>query len=663
LIPKQTIDEIFDAAIIEEVVGEFVPLKKRGANLLGNCPFHNEKSPSFTVSPAKGIYKCFGCGKAGNSVNFVMEHEHYSYPEALRYLAGKFGIEIEEEEQTDEQKAATDERESLYIVSNYAAKYFNKQLLESDEGKAIGLSYFLERGYREDIIETFQLGYSPDAWTAFTDEAEKAGHNIKFLDKSGLTIVKGEKKFDRFKGRVMFPIHNLSGRVLGFGGRILKANDKAAKYLNSPESEIYHKSNVLYGIYTAKKAISKEDICYLVEGYTDVISMYQAGVENVVASSGTSLTEGQIRLISRFTPNITILYDGDAAGLKASFRGIDMILQEGMNVRVVLFPEGEDPDSYAKAHTTEELKAYVTDNAQDFIRFKTSVLMKEVGNDPIKKAELVKDIVRSIAIIPDQIKRSVYTQECSNLLDIPEQALINETNTILRQNIAKQTKYKSSSSQRSAPSQGNDQEMPDDLFFPDEFQGAPEPEPVSDLKHWEREIIRLLVSFGDQIIQLLLPTEGKKKEYEDISAAVYIVDNIINDNISFENKTYQKVFDFYAQKLDKDELPTHQDFINHSDQEISMFAIDIFSVRHDLSPGWAENKIKTTTEEMQLSLAFIRVLYAFQLSKLTALIFKNQDQLKTEKDSDKQMELLQEQVNLQQIKLQLAAKLGRIILN
>lgn len=662
MIPKQTIDEIFDAAIIEEVVGEFVPLKKRGANLLGNCPFHNEKSPSFTVSPAKGIYKCFGCGKAGNSVNFVMEHEHYSYPEALRYLAGKFGIEIEEEAQTDEQKAATDERESLYIVSNYAAKYFNKQLLESDEGKAIGLSYFLERGFREDIIETFQLGYSPDSWTAFTDEAEKAGHNLKFLDKSGLTIVKGEKKFDRFKGRVMFPIHNLSGRVLGFGGRILKANDKAAKYLNSPESEIYHKSNVLYGIYTAKKAISKEDICYLVEGYTDVISMYQAGVENVVASSGTSLTEGQIRLIKRFTPNITILYDGDAAGLKASFRGIDMILQEGMNVRVVLFPEGEDPDSYAKAHTTEELKEYVTENAQDFIRFKTSVLIKDVGNDPIKKAELVKDIVRSIAIIPDQIKRSVYTQECSNLLDIPEQALINETNTILRNNIAKQTKYKSSS-QRSAPSQVNDQEMPDDLFFPDEFQGAPEPEAVNDLKHWESEIIRLLVSFGDQTIQLELPSEEKKKEYEDISAAVYIVDNIKNDSILFENKTYQKVFDFYARKLDNEELPTHQEFINNSEQDISKLAIDIFSVRHDLSPGWAANKINTTTEEMQLSLAVIRVLYAFQLSKLTALIFKNQDQLKIEKDSDKQMELLQEQVNLQQIKLQLAAKLGRIILN
>jgi DNA primase len=591
-----------------------------------------------------------------------MEHEHYSYPEALKYLAGKFGIEVEEEAQTDEQKLATDERESLYIVSNYAAKYFHQQLLASDEGKAIGLSYFLERGFSAAIIETFQLGYSPNAWTAFTDEAEKAGHNLKFLDKSGLTIVKGEKKFDRFKGRVMFPIHNLSGRVLGFGGRILKSNDKSAKYLNSPESEIYHKSDVLYGIYTAKKAISKEDICYLVEGYTDVISMYQAGVENVVASSGTSLTEGQIRLISRFTPNITILYDGDAAGLKASFRGIDMILQEGMNVRVVLFPEGADPDSYARAHSTEALKAYITTNAQDFIRFKTSVLIKDVGNDPIKKAELVKDVVSSIAIIPDQIKRSVYTQECSSLLDIPEQALINEINTILRKHIAKQTKYKSSSPS-ATKSQGNEQEMPDDLFFPDEFQGAPEPEAVNDLKHWEREIIRLLVSYGDQTIQLEIPTEGKKKEYEEISAAVYIVDNINNDNIFFEDKTYQKVFDFYTQKLNNEELPTPQDFINNSDPDISKLVIDIFSVQHDLSPGWAANKINTTTEEMQLSLAVIRVLYAFQLSKLTALIFKNQGQLKTEKDSEKQMELLQEQVNLQQIKLQLAAKLGRIILN
>ncbi len=656
MIPKQTIDEIFDAAIVEDVVGEFIPLKKRGANYLGNCPFHNEKSPSFTVSPAKGIYKCFGCGKAGNSVNFVMEHEHYTYPEALRFLANKYNIEIEEEEQTEEQKEAADERESLYIVSNYAAKYFNKQLLESDEGKAIGLSYFLERGFREDIIETFQLGYNPDSWTAFTDEAEKAGHNLKYLDRSGLTIVKGEKKFDRFKGRVMFPIHNLSGRVLGFGGRILKSNDKAAKYLNSPESEIYHKSKVLYGIYTAKKAITQEDICYLVEGYTDVISMYQAGVENVVSSSGTSLTEGQIRLIQRFTPNITILYDGDAAGLKASFRGIDMILQEGMNVRVVLFPEGEDPDSYAKSHSTEELKDYITTNAQDFIRFKTSVLIKEVGNDPIRKAELVKDIVRSIAIIPDQIKRSVYTQECSSLLDIPEQALINETNTILRKNIAKQTKHKS------APSPQQDQEIPDDLFFPEEFQGEKEEKGSSDLKHWEKEIIRLLVSYGDKTIEVELNNEQGEKVKEEVSASLYIIENIVGDGISFENKTYQKLFDFYDEKLKKDELPSHQDFINNADQEISKFAIDIFSTLHEVSPNWENFKIFPVSEEQLLTLAVERTVFSFKLSKVKVLILKNQEQLKTEKSEDTMLQLLKEINALEQIKKQLASSLGQIIL-
>jgi DNA primase len=657
LIPKQTIDEIFDAAIIEEVVGEFVPLKKRGANLLGNCPFHNEKTPSFTVSPAKGIYKCFGCGKAGNSVNFIMEHEHYSYPEALRYLAGKFNIEIEEEELTSEQKEAADERESLYIVSNYAANYFNKQLLESDEGKAIGLSYFLERGFTEETIEKFQLGYNPDGWTAFTDEAEKAGHNLKYLDKSGLTIVKGEKKFDRFKGRVMFPIHNLSGRVLGFGGRILKTEEKAAKYLNSPESEIYHKSKVLYGIYTAKKAISQENICYLVEGYTDVISLYQSGVENVVSSSGTSLTEGQIRLISRFTPNITILYDGDAAGLKASFRGIDMILQEGMNVRVVLFPEGEDPDSYAKAHTTEELKDYITTSAQDFIRFKTSVLIKDVGDDPIKKAELVKDIVASIAIIPDQIKRSVYTQECSSLLEIPEQALINEINNILRKNVAKQTKKATNNQQHD--------ELPDDLFFPEEFQGQgtqSEKKDEGDLAHWEKEVARLLVSFGDQPIKIELLDEKEEKIIEEVTAAVYITDSINNDGITFENETCQKIFNFYNEVLESDRLPTHKDFTNHPDPDISQYAISIYAVEHELSPNWTKHKIFTNTEEMQLTVAVVNSLFAFQLSKLTQLILQNQEQLKTEKDSDKQFALLEEQLNLQQIKKQLAAKLGRIIL-
>lgn len=652
MIPKQTIDEIFEAAIIEDVVGEFVPLKKRGANFLGNCPFHNEKTPSFTVSPAKGIYKCFGCGKAGNSVNFIMEHEHYSYPEALKFIARKYNIEIEEEELTDEQKEAADERESLYIVSNYAANYFKKQLHESDEGKAIGLSYFLERGFREDIIDKFQLGYSPDEWTAFTDEAEKAGHNLKYLDKSGLSIVKGEKKFDRFKGRVIFPIHNLSGRVLGFGGRILKTDDKAAKYLNSPESDIYSKSKVLYGIYYAKKAISQEDICYLVEGYTDVISLYQSGVENVVSSSGTSLTEGQIRLIKRFTPNITILFDGDAAGIKASFRGIDMILQEGMNVRVVLFPDGEDPDSYAKGHTTEELKEYITSNAQDFIRFKTSVLIEDVGNDPIKKAELVKDIVGSIAIIPDQIKRSVYTKECSNLLDIPEQALINETNKLLRQHIAKNIK------------QTHSQEIPDEVFLPEEYQDKQNEkgDTGSDLQHWESEIIRLLLQHGDKDIKVESVNEKEEVVMEKISAALYTVMSINNDSISFENESYQKVFDFYVEKLNNEKIPSHQDFINHPEQDISQLAINVFSDRHELSPNWETHKIFTVTEDKQLEKAVINSLYAFKLSKLTQLILKNQEQLKTETSEEAHLTLLQEQLNLQQIKKQIAAKLGRIIL-
>ncbi len=646
MIPKQTIDEIFEAAIIEDVVGEFVPLKKRGANFLGNCPFHNEKTPSFTVSPAKGIYKCFGCGKAGNAINFVMEHEHYSYPEALKFIARKYNIEIEEEELTDEQKEAADERESLYIVSNYAANYFKKQLHESDEGKAIGLSYFLERGFREDIIDKFQLGYNPDDWTAFTDEAEKAGHNLKYLDKSGLSIVKEDKKFDRFKGRVIFPIHNLSGRVLGFGGRILKSEDKAAKYLNSPESDIYSKSKVLYGIYYAKKAISKEDICYLVEGYTDVISLYQSGVENVVSSSGTSLTEGQIRLIKRFTPNITILFDGDAAGIKASFRGIDMILQEGMNVRVVLFPDGEDPDSYAKNHSTEELKEYITSNAQDFIRFKTSVLIEDVGDDPIKKAELVKDIVGSIAIIPDQIKRSVYTKECSSLLGIPEQALINETNKILRQHFSKKT----------------NQPAPEVIEEYTPISEEKQEDSGSDLEHWEKDTIRLLINYGDKTIEVESINEDEETVLEKVSAALYIISSINNDKITFENETYQKVFNFYAEKINEDKLPSHQDFINNPDQEISQLAINIFSNKHELSPNWENHKIFTVTEDKQLKKAVINTLYAFKLSKLTQLILKNQEQLKIEASEEAHLQLLQEQVGLQQIKKRIAAKLGRIIL-
>jgi len=423
MIKKETIDAIFEAARVEEVIGDFVQLKKAGSNYKGLSPFVNEKSPSFMVSPAKQIWKDFSSGKGGNAISFIMEHEHFSYPEALRYLANKYQIEIEETEQTDLEKQALNERESLFVVSEFAKKYFHDVLLKTDEGLAIGHSYFKERGFTEETIKKFQLGYSPDQWDTFTNEALAKGYKLEFLEKTGLTIVKDDKKFDRFKGRVMFPIESMSGRVLGFGGRILTNDKKAAKYLNSPESDIYHKSKVLYGIFHAKQEIASKDNCYLVEGYTDVIQMYQAGIKNVVASSGTALTPDQIRLINRLTKNITVLFDGDAAGMRASLRGIDLILEAGMNVRVCTFPDGDDPDSFARKTPIDELQNYLKQNATDFIRFKANLLMKEAGNDPIKKADVIRDIVVSISKVPDYIQREVYVQECASIMDISEDVL------------------------------------------------------------------------------------------------------------------------------------------------------------------------------------------------------------------------------------------------
>ncbi|WCM43403.1 DNA primase [Flavobacterium sp. CBA20B-1] len=423
MIKKETIDAIFEAARVEEVIGDFVQLKKSGSNYKGLSPFVNEKTPSFMVSPAKQIWKDFSSGKGGNAISFIMEHEHFSYPEALRYLANKYQIEIEETEQTDLEKQALNERESLFVVSEFAKKYFHDVLLKTDEGLAIGHSYFKERGFTEETIKTFQLGYSPDQWDAFTKEALAKGYQLEFLEKSGLTIVKDDKTFDRFKERVMFPIQSMSGRVLGFGGRILTNDKKAAKYLNSPESDIYHKSKVLYGIFHAKQEIASKDNCYLVEGYTDVIQMHQAGIKNVVASSGTALTPDQIRLINRLTKNITVLFDGDAAGMRASLRGIDLILEAGMNVRVCTFPDGDDPDSFARKTPIDELQHYLKDYATDFIRFKANLLMKDAGNDPIKKADVIRDIVVSISKVPDHIQREVYVQECASIMDISEDVL------------------------------------------------------------------------------------------------------------------------------------------------------------------------------------------------------------------------------------------------
>src|SRR5690606_7997468 len=489
----------------------------------------------------------------------------------------------------------------------------------------IGLSYFEERGFTPATIEKFQLGYSPDEWTAFTDEALNSGYDLKYLEKSGLTIVKENKKFDRFKGRVMFPIHNLSGRVLGFGGRILINDKKAAKYINSPESEIYDKSNVLYGIYFAKKSMVQEDNCFLVEGYTDVISLSQAGVENVVASSGTSLTEGQIRLISRYTKNITILYDGDVAGIKASFRGIDMILQEGMNVKVVLFPDGEDPDSFAKKSSTEELKDYIGEKAQDFIQFKISVLLEESGKDPIKRAELIKDIVSSIALIPDQIKRAVYTKECSVLLEISEQALINEINKILRKKLSK-----TSSTEQ-------------DVITATDFQtySTPEKKAASntDLLNWEKEIIRLLINYAENNIKVKVK-QGEQEETREIPVVTYILHALLGDEIEFTTPAYQEIFMLYNTYLKDDKILPQQALIQHENDIIKNIAIDVLSTKYELN-DWSKHNIVVSTENEQLQLAVINSVHAFKLSKVKHLIKQTQEKLKNA-DETEQLEIIQQ---------------------
>ncbi|HCQ12226.1 DNA primase [Flavobacterium sp.] len=436
MITKETIDKVYEASRVEEVIGDFVQLKRAGSNFKGLSPFSDERSPSFMVSPVKQIWKDFSSGKGGNAIAFIMEHEHFSYPEAIRYLAKKYNIEIEETELSDEQKEVANEKESLFLVSEFASKYFQDVLLNTEEGKAIAYTYFKERGFTNDTIKKFNLGYSPNQWDAFTKEALGKGYKLEFLEKTGLTIVGEDKQFDRFKGRVMFPIQSMSGRVLGFGGRILTNDKKAAKYLNSPESDLYHKSKVLYGIFHAKQAIAKQDNCYLVEGYTDVIQMHQTGIENVVASSGTALTPDQIRLINRLTKNITVLFDGDAAGLRASIRGIDLILEEGMNVKVCTFPDGDDPDSFAKKTPLQDLTAYLEENAMDFIQFKASLLMKDAKNDPIKKAELIRDMVASISKIPDRIKREVYIKEVSRIMEISEDVLFNTLAQLVKKDIS-----------------------------------------------------------------------------------------------------------------------------------------------------------------------------------------------------------------------------------
>ena len=516
MISKATIDTVFETARVEEVIGDFVQLKRAGSNFKGLSPFSDERSPSFMVSPAKGIWKDFSSGKGGNAVAFLMEHSHFTYPESIRYLAKKYNIEIEETEQTDEEKANTDVRESMYLVSEFAKEYFHNTLLYSEEGKAIGLSYFKERGFTNETIKKFALGYSPETWDALTKEALGKGYKLEFLEATGLTIPKEDRPFDRFKGRVMFPIQSMSGRILGFGGRILGNDKKAAKYLNSPESDIYHKSKVLYGIFQAKQAIAKQNNCYLVEGYTDVIQFNQAGIENVVASSGTALTPDQIRLINRLTKNITVLFDGDAAGLRASVRGIDLILEEGMNVKVCAFPDGEDPDSFAKKTPYEELVKYLEENSKDFIQFKASLLMNDAKNDPIKKADLIRDMVVSISKIPDRIQREIYIQECSRIMDISEQVLISTLAQLVKKDIS---------------DIGKKQKQEQKAF---EVVKNEVPIPV--------EKIDILYGLERKIIEILLLYGNRTEEFEDVLLKANEVGEIENFVEKKVCKVYQRIF-------------------------------------------------------------------------------------------------------------------------
>ncbi|PRX45286.1 DNA primase [Salegentibacter salegens] len=559
MISKTTIDNVFETARVEEVIGDFVNLKKSGSNFKGLSPFSDERTPSFMVSPVKQIWKDFSSGKGGNVVAFLMEHEHFTYPEAIKYLAKKYGIEIEETQQSDEQKQQADERESMYLVSEFANKHFQKNLHKTDFGKAIGLSYFKERGFTLETIKKFELGYSLDEWDDFTKEALAEAYKLEYLEKTGLTIVKGEKQFDRFKGRVMFPIHSMSGRVLGFGGRILTNEKKAAKYLNSPESDIYHKSKVLYGINFAKQAIAKEDNCFLVEGYTDVIQFHQSGVENVVSSSGTALTPDQIRLINRLTKNITVLFDGDAAGIRASLRGIDLILEQGMNVRVCTFPAGEDPDSFAKNNSDEALAEYLQENTQDFISFKASLLMEDAKKDPVKKAELIRDIVNSISKIPDTIQQEVYLQECSRIMDISENVLFSS----LAQLNAK--------SGRTSPQQQQQKKSFDVV----KEESQPKTAKVDEQYELEKKIISLLLQYGtveEEFEDLVLKEKedgelGLEKEIQKTRVFEKIFLDLQEDEIAFTNPKFRDIYAELISRLNSEEKFEVKNFINDIDPE------------------------------------------------------------------------------------------------
>jgi DNA primase len=644
-IPPHIVDQILQTARIEEVIGEFVQLKRAGSNLKGLSPFTDEKTPSFVVSPAKQIFKCFSTGKGGNAASFLMEKEHFSYPEALRWLAKRYNIEVpEEREATAEELAALNERESFMIINEFAKNTFAEMLLHSQEGKAIGLSYFEERGFNKATIEKFQLGYCLNTGAAFTELALAKGYNQEYLEAIGLTKTKDERTFDFFKGRVMFPIHSVSGRVLGFGGRTLLADKKIAKYFNSPESSIYNKSEILYGLFFAKGDIVKYDECLLCEGYTDVISMHQAGIQNVVSSSGTSLTKEQVKLVSRYTKNLTILYDGDAAGIKASFRGIDLILEEGLNVKVVLFPDGEDPDSFSKTRSTAELTSYITEHKQDFISFKAGILLADGGNDPILRARLIKDIVHSVSLIPDQITRSVYVQQLAQQFDISESIVQSELLQLRKATISKGYQ--------------------DPSFEAIQLPKVPAPQSLqandaaqTELHIFEAELIRILIKYGTRALIWQEPGHGERQT----SVIELIIHELQKDEIHFENSLFATIYSIFENGV------THENtlyeatyFLRHEHQEIVQFVADIAAQETELSHNWVSRyKIQTKSESDDLYQTVVQVIYrlklAFVENKISTIRHElSQDQLKNED----LLLALSELVSLEKVKMLLSEQIG-----
>lgn len=714
MIDQPTIDRILDTANIVDVVSEFVTLRKRGINYVGLCPFHTDKTPSFYVSPAKNICKCFACGEGGTAVHFIMKHEQLNYFDALRYLAKKYNIEIQERELTDKEKQRRSDRESMLIVNSWAQQYFSTQLYEHVEGKTVGLRYFAERGFREDTIRKFQLGYSLDQRDALYKEATKSGYKKEFLEKTGLVIAYDNGGVnDRFRGRVIFPVHTLSGKVVAFGGRVLKKDEKTAKYVNSPESEIYHKSNELYGIYFAKQSMVKEDRCFLVEGYTDVISMHQAGIENVVASSGTALTQGQIRLIHRFTNNITVLYDGDAAGIKAALRGIDLLLEDGMNVKVVLLPDGEDPDSFARKHNASQFTEFIKQSETDFIRFKTRLLLDDAGNDPIKRSSLITDIIRTVAIIPDNIARSIYIRECSAMMEIDEQVLLNEVNKIRlnkeeRQNNQAQSTPPVSNTMSMIPEYPDipgyqpivedsflppsDEAMPslpDDMppppppmeeypagetgpmdVPPPDFPPVQPPEAVraaqpkrSPYEIYELTLLKYIVRYGEKV--LFDYVDEETNEHIVMRVAEYIRYDLERDDLTFYTPIFKNMLDEAAERCKNEGFIANRYFLAHPDPNVSRLAANLISEKYQLSKYHSKYR-ELEQEEDKLDQLVIREIYAMKDAYIIRQIKETQLGIKEahlKGNEDQVFELMRKLTHLNEIKNVLSKELGeRIVL-